>query len=129
MTATLRREAIDRQGVLDRLYDNRWTSEDYGDDSIKFHGPSGKLIIVSWDPDTEPGVPWIHASISHQDPWRIPGYGELKQMHRAVFPVGYAYQVFAPGGDHINITPNVLHLFGRADGVPVLPNFGRLGTI
>lgn len=129
MTALLRREAIDVQGILDRLYDNRWTIENYGDDSIKFHGPSAQMIIVSWDPDTEPGVPWLHASWSHVDAVRMPSYSDLRQMYRAVFPLGYAYQVFAPGGDHINITPNVLHLWGRADGVPVLPNFGRLGTI
>lgn len=129
MTPTLRRDALDVEGILDRLCDNRWSAENYGDDTVKFHGPSGQLIIVSADPESEPGVLWLHASWSHLSQVRMPSYSDLRQMHRAVFPIGYAYQVFAPGGDHINITPNVLHLWGRSDGVPVLPDFGRAGTI
>ena len=49
-------------------------------------------------------------------------------MHRAVFP-GYAYQVFAPPESHVNIHGNALHLWGRADGKPILPEFGDMGTI
>lgn len=129
MTAMLRREAIDKAGILERLHDRRWTTEDYGDDSIKFHGPTGKLIIVSFDPDSDDGIPWLHASISHLSENLLPSYSDLKQMARAVWPDGYCHQVFAPEADHVNIRSNVLHLWGRFDGARVLPDFGRLGTI
>lgn len=129
MTAMLRREAIDVDGILARLYDKRWTTEPYGDDTVKFHGPSGQLIIVSYDPESADGIPWLHASTSHVSEARLPSYSDLKQMAHAVWPDGYCHQVFAPDGDHINIKSNVLHLWGRAGGGRVLPDFGRLGTI
>jgi hypothetical protein len=129
MTATLRRDAIDVKGILQRLHDKRWTTEPYGDDSVKFHGPSGQLIIVSFDPDSDDSIPWLHASTSHLAESRLPSYSDIKQMAQAVWPDGYCYQVFAPADDHVNITRNVLHLWGRADGAMVLPDFARLGTI
>jgi hypothetical protein len=101
----------------------------YGD-GWKFDGPDPRdftRIIVS--PWIEPGgVEWVHASISHSH-GVMPTYGDLKILHQAVFEPGYSYQVFVPPAEHINITANVLHLWGRLDGAPALPNFGRFGTI
>lgn len=86
-------------------------------------------IIVTVDHQT--GYPdqtnWIHASISRDD--HMPTYEDLKLLHQAVWGDGWAYQVFAPPAEHINIHEHVLHLFGRADGRRVLPDFGRFGTI
>lgn len=70
---------------------------------------------------------WVHASMSVTD--RVPTYDELTLLHRAVFRDGYAYQVFAPAREHVNIHEFALHLWGRADGRPGLPDFGWLGTI
>lgn len=86
-------------------------------------------IIVSADHQTQhdDGVNWIHASISRGD--HTPTYDDLKLLHHAVFGDGWAYQVFAPPAEHINIHEHVLHLFGRADGQRALPDFGRHGTI
>lgn len=71
---------------------------------------------------------WLHASISAVD--RMPTYDELQMMHRAVWgETGWAYQVFAPVADHVNIHPYVLHLWGRMDGRAELPNFGLHGMI
>jgi hypothetical protein len=64
---------------------------------------------------------WVHASIAWPD--RMPSYDDLKLLHRAVFGDGWAYQVFAPPADHVNIHSFALHLFGRLDGAPVLPDF------
>jgi hypothetical protein len=50
-------------------------------------------------------------------------------LHSAVFGEGHAYQVFVPTSEHINLKENVLHLWGKADGTPALPDFGRFGTI
>lgn len=71
--------------------------------------------------------PWIHASIAHTD--RMPSYDELQAMHRAIWPNGWAYQLFAPPAAHVNIHQYALHLFGRPDGRALLPNFGALGSI
>jgi hypothetical protein len=89
----------------------------------------GQGIIVSLDLASQPGVEWVHASISYQMRERIPSYSDLKMLHRVVFGAGHAYQCFVPPSEHVNITSNVLHLWGRRDGQPVLPDFGRHGTI
>lgn len=86
-------------------------------------------IIVTADHQTQydDHVNWIHASISRGN--TMPTYDDLKLLHHAVFGDGWAYQVFAPAAAHISIHEHALHLFGRADGQRVLPDFGRHGTI
>jgi hypothetical protein len=86
-------------------------------------GP-GRIIITNAPADD---VEWLHASISWAD--HLPTYEELVSLHRAVWPNGWAYQVFAPPADHVNIHPYALHLWGRADGSAQLPAFGAFGTI
>lgn len=85
---------------------------------------NGRIIVTAstFDDDTE----YLHASMAFKE--RVPTYEELAMMHRAIFP-GYAYQVFAPAGDHVNIHANALHLWGRVDGKPSMPEFGSMGTI
>lgn len=73
------------------------------------------------------GNHWIHASISRSD--TTPSYDDLKLLHAAVFGDRHAYQVFVPQDQHVNIHTHALHLWGRVDGVNVLPDFGRHGTI
>jgi hypothetical protein len=74
------------------------------------------------------GAEWVHASMSRPD--RMPTYDDLALLHRAAFgDDGWAYQVFAPPSEHINIHQYCLHLWGRLDGVSVLPNFGEYGSI
>lgn len=81
----------------------------------------GATVIVSAADHN--GVEYIHASIAHPD--RLPTYGELVQLHRAAFGEGYAYQVFPPPRQHVNIHSYALHLWGRSDGKPVLPEFAQ----
>lgn len=127
MTAV--RDMIEADAIRQRLGNANWMApEPLGEDSWTIQGP-GRRIIISVDLDSEPGTEWIHASVAYKDDWRIPSYSDLKQMHAAVFDSGHAYQCFVPPGEHINITSNVLHLWGRLDGKPSLPDFGRLGTI
>jgi hypothetical protein len=129
----LRRDYLDVQAMRKR-FGAFWSDpEPWGEDAWWFFGPAGKKIIVSYDLESEPGIEWVHASISYdskdQPVVRYPSYSDLKEMHRAVFGTGHAYQVFVPPDQHINITGNVLHLWGRLDGKPALPNFGWQGTI
>lgn len=83
-------------------------------------------IIVTADVPHPVMEGWIHASISR---YHTPSYDDLVLLHQAVWPEGYAYQVFVPPEKHINIHPYALHLWGKADGSPQLPDFGVLGTI
>jgi hypothetical protein len=110
---------------LDRTWDKATA---FGEDGWFITG-AHKGIIVSLDDTSDPGTEWLHASFSYQMPSRMPSYNDLKLMHRAVFGDGHAYQCFVPPAEHVNLTGNVLHLFGRLDGKPVLPDFGRHGTI
>lgn len=72
---------------------------------------------------------WLHASISIHG-GAMPTYEDMALLHRAVYGRRrYSYQVFAPEAKHVNITENVLHLFGRVDGANALPDFAPLGTI
>ena len=86
---------------------------------------NGSVIVSQAEHD---GDEWVHASIAWVD--LTPTYKQLKILHESVFgPTRTAYQVFAAASDHVNIHEHALHLWGRADGVAVLPNFGALGSI
>jgi hypothetical protein len=108
--------------------------ETWGVGSVQPFGPSGFLwdghdtrIIVT-QADHGDGIEVIHASISHPD--RYPSYKEMAALHRAVFGrKRWSYQCFAPEVEHVNIHEHTLHLWGRADGQPFMPNFGALGSI
>jgi hypothetical protein len=87
-------------------------------------GGTGSIIVSAAPFD---GVLWIHTSFSRIT--QVPTYEELGRLKWAVFADGWAYQVFAPAAHHINIHPHALHLWGRADGQPDLPDFSWLGSI
>lgn len=121
------RERIDADEIRRRLGRDWKPAQPLGDDGWVFEGPN-RRIIVTIDLSSERGIHWIHASVAYRDVWRMPTYFDLKQMHRAVFD-GFAYQVFAPESAHINVRANALHIWGRQDGQPGLPDFGRFGSI
>jgi hypothetical protein len=103
--------------------------QQFGDSGWTFvrHDKSASVIVstFTWD-----DIDWIHASIAgHTCGYDMPTYEDLTVLHRAVFDNMWAYQVFAPQSEHVNIHPNALHLWGRADGEPCMPNFGQFGTI
>lgn len=96
------------------------TPAPFGSDGWKFVNLDGEAsVIVSVAPHD--GDEWIHASLA----WarRMPDYADLKLLHAAVFADGWAYQVFAPPSDHVNIHQFALHLWGKLDGSPALPDF------
>ena len=81
------------------------------------------IVSVAW----MDGVEWIHASIAYTDHETIPTNDDMQMLHTAIFGEGHAYQVFPAFKDIENDT--VLHLFGRSDGKPVLPEFGSRGAL
>ena len=86
------------------------------------------ILIASQSRDSpDDPTEYLHASISTPT---MPTYDDLILLHRAVFGRRrFAYQVFAPVDKHLNFHPTALHLWGRADGAPILPDFGRHGAI
>lgn len=122
MASNLKPLAI-RQG-LGRLNWGKPTA--FGPDGWLFIHNDGRTVIVTCTPFE--GHEWVHASITR--PSETPTYEDLKLLHKAVFGDGWAYQVFAPTVEHVNIHPFALHLWGLLDGKPVIPNFTNgLGTI
>lgn len=98
--------------------------------TVTDHGPLGARlidydrtsIIVSDAPLRGPDrvlTSWTHVSMTRRD--SVPSYDDLCALHAAVWPDGWAYQMFAPPSHHVNIHPYALHLWGRSDGRPVLP--------
>lgn len=95
----------------------------FGPDGWRLTHTSGhRSVIVTCAPALD-GQEWVHASLA--DASDMPSYDDLKALHRAVFSAGWAYQVFAPPSEHVNIHEHALHLFGRLDGEPALPDFTR----
>jgi hypothetical protein len=89
-------------------------------------GHLGSVIVTQARHDD--GVEWIHASIAYEH--RMPAYVDLAVLKAGVFgPKREAYQIFPPADRHINIHQFALHLYGRADGLRVLPDFGAWGSI
>jgi hypothetical protein len=120
---------IDALRIRQRLGRDAWgVPEGFGPDGWLFESRvANGRILVTVAPVPGDDSDWIHASMSWAD--RLPDYDDLVRLHKAVWPDGYAYQVFAPPQDHINIHPNALHLWGRPDGRNELPPFGAWGTI
>lgn len=116
-------DALRMRRVLGR---DRWgPPTPYGPDGWITSSLTGTVIATRCPLD---GVDWIHASIAFND--TMPTYDDLVLLHKAVFGAGWAYQVFAPPSEHVNIHQYALHLYGRADGKPALPDFTfGLGTI
>lgn len=98
----------------------------FGPDGWRMLHRNGSASVIATAAEHN-GVEYVHASIA--DSVVLPSYADLVLLHKAVFGDGYAYQVFAPSTQHVNIHLNALHLWGRADGRPCLPEFGLAGTI
>lgn len=115
--------------MLAALQEKYFQAQPYGPDgcAIAFiksqsaHRATSSVIVSRFVLD---GMAWVHASIAHTD--RMPSYVTLAVLHKAVFAEGFAYQVFAPSAQHINIHDYALHLWGLDNGEPALPNFGAV---
>ena len=87
--------------------------------------PPRVIVSTAWQDD---GHEWTHASWAYDE--RLPTYHELVLLRSAVWgSTGWAFQVFAPPTEHVNIHAFALHLWGRVDGVNPFPNFGAKGSI
>jgi hypothetical protein len=116
--------------IRQRLGTHRWEPpEEFGPDGWSFCSADRRWTIIVSCADHD-GAEYLHASIASADHSTMPSYEQLCDLHHAVWgTTGFAYQVFAPRASHVNIHPTALHLWGRSDGEPALPDFGMFGTI
>lgn len=115
---------------LEKIEPGAWHPSPYGADGWRFiHSRHKASVIVSHSPadHNDDGTQYVHASVGRPD--KMPTYKDLTVLHATAFGDQWAYQMFAPREHHVNIHHNVLHLWGRADGRPMMPNFGSTGTI
>lgn len=111
-------------GIRRKLGRENWSAPTrFGPDGWQFDHLDGTgRVIVTVAPAPGSDADWIHASISWVD--HMPTYADLKLLHDVAFgDKRWAYQVFAPASDHVNIHERALHLYGRLDGQPALPDF------
>lgn len=111
--------------LLGRYYTGVSRPAEFGPDGWQYTAaaPKRSFIVTAAEHD---GVEWVHASVASAT--EMPSYRDLAALHKAVF-TGYAYQVFAPPAQHVNIHEYALHLFGRLDGRAALPEFAMEGSI
>lgn len=87
-----------------------------------FTGDGREFSLIVSDANELDDRLWLHVSLYVGDD-ALPTYEDMALLHRAYFGRRrWAYQVFAPAADRVNIK-QVLHIWGRADGKPVLPDF------
>jgi hypothetical protein len=130
MTTTAARPTSFNALLVRRLLDREdWAAPTpFGPNGWLFNHLNGNGSIVMTCHTHDDGDEWIHASIAWAD--HMPTYTDLTLLHRAVFGDRWAYQIFAPTAEHVNIHNYALHLWGRHDGKPGLPNFTQgVGTI
>jgi hypothetical protein len=71
---------------------------------------------------------WLHVSVSHT--WKPIDYETMTTVKRLFIGEDRrALQVFAAKKHHVNIHPNVFHLWCRIDAPDGIPEFGAEGTI
>lgn len=83
---------------------------------VKTPYTKGFLVVVC-----STGHGWDHVSISHEK--RVPTWNEMEYIKRLMFEDHeVAMQLHVPPKDHINIHPNVLHLWRPQDqDIPMPP--------
>lgn len=99
----------------------------YGPDGWSMVSTDGDGSVLVSCAEFDDGIEWVHASMTRRG--RVPSYEDLCLLHRAVFGEGWAYQVFTPAADHVNINEHALHLWGRLDGEPAIKHFSGLVSI
>lgn len=113
--------------VLERRIGPGWESAPFGPMGVQTWHRGSQLTVIVSQAEVE-GVEWVHASVARPD--RDPTYADMAVLKEAVYgPERYAFQVFPAAERHVNIHPHALHLWGRADGTNVLPDFGWAGSI
>ena len=108
---------------------NGWTLIEMGLDGAAYRRAS--LQVIASAAQESDGYEWIHVSATQRfgkNKFALPSWDDLKEIKNAfIGEQRYAYIVFPDSQHYVNIHPHVLHLWARADGANVLPDFTRGG--
>ncbi len=83
----------------------------------------GLRVIVDCETKAD-GHEWIHVSCSRKN-W-TPTHAHMCEVKADFIGDRYAYAVYPPEAKYLNIHAYCLHLWARADGLPVLPEFSTV---
>lgn len=95
----------------------------WGDGYALRERDGGIRVIIDCSEKVD-GNMWLHVSYSRAD--RVPDHADTCKVKAAFLGDRYAYAVFPPAGQYVNIHPNCLHLWARLDGQAVLPEFSAV---
>lgn len=85
-----------------------------------FVNKNGLRVIIS--AGVFEGREWIHLSVSRKD-W-IPSWDDLRKVKVDFLgPDSYAYTVYPPASEYVNIHEKCLHIYSLESGERVLPEF------
>ena len=111
---------------LPRIVPAPWRVVSEGDDGAMYVMPNRHASVIVSVAREQDGRLWLHASMGRPD--RLPTWDELAAMKAwAIGTDRYAYQVIPPASKHVNIHPNVLHLWAPLEGDLPLPDFTHGG--
>ncbi len=102
------------------LTQRRWRRREHGVDGELWWDAKNQRSVI-WSIALVDGVHWMQASLARRD--HIPDYTELCELHTLFMGSRFAVQQFVPPDEHVNIHPRALHLWARADGHRLLPDF------
>ena len=83
----------------------------------------GLRVIVDCEVKDD-GNEWIHVSYSRAK--ETPSHADTVRVKDAFLGDRYAYAVFPPSDKYVNIHKHCLHLWARADGQAVTPEFSSV---
>lgn len=119
-------QATPMHEAIPRILPAGWTILQRFGDGNAYRYRNGLKVLVSTAP-FEDGREWMHISLSRND--RIPNYDDVKFVKNTFAEGRFAYQIFPPLSQNINIHEFCLHLWVPLTGELPLPNFGARGSI
>ena len=111
---------------IPRVLPDGWTILQRFGDGGAYQFRNGLRVIVSTATMAD-GHEWMHISVSRKD--RLPSYDDLKFVKNTFAEKRFAYQVFPPPDDNVNIHEFCLHLWLPLSIDLPIPNFGAGGSI
>ena len=97
--------------------------ERWGDGWALRQKDGGLRVIVDCEVKDD-GNEWIHVSYSRAK--ETPNHYDTVRVKEAFLGDRYAYAVFPPSDRYVNIHRHCLHLWARADGSAVTPEFSAI---
>jgi hypothetical protein len=115
-------------GQEERLRRAHWEPRVPGDDGLgTWDQPTRGIRLMHSVSEEDDGEVWAHLSVSLRT-WTLPEWRQLKEAQWLCYPDHAGIVVVAPKDEHVNVA-EVLHVWTKLTGPPVLPDFRKLGQV